>query len=258
MLMTRMLRQLYKNFTAYHLFAITIIAMVFGHAVAFLHGNNPIFLRIPDRILLPVFLISVGFNSGFKPGKVLWTGAVIVSFLGFFLFGVVRLYIPGVILILMFILEPFMRFLVRDKFLFWGVSLFLALLMYHSQYYFEFGTMAVIFAMAGWLNVNRADVSWDVVKPWQYFIFTYLTYMIFVRIELPFSLSQSLFFALALAFVMVMLLDFRTLLLNSFKCKPKSYLDRFFHYIGHRSMLIYFIQQIFFFISFYYLNFIDS
>lgn len=240
-----------KNLTAYDLFALTVVVMLLGHLVAFLYNNEFIWLRVPDRILLPVFLISAGFNSAKKPSKTMWTAAFGITFLCLYLFGVFRLFAPAVILLTQLFIEPFMTFLTFSWIRLWSASIFLILICYHAQVFLDFGTMGIIFAMAGWINVNRGVISHDVVRPWEFFIFTYVAYSIFVRFELQFDLVQSFVFQLGLAFVMWLMIDFRTLLLNSIRRKPKDYLEKLCFYLGHKSMLIYLLQQPVFMILFY-------
>lgn len=245
------LRFFQKNLTAYDLFALTVVAMLLGHFVAFLYNNEFVWLRIPDRILLPVFLISAGFNSAKKPSKTMWIAAFGITLLCLSLFGVFRFFAPAVILLTQLFIEPVMTFLTASWIRLWSMSLFLILTCYHAQVLFDFGTMGFIFAMAGWLNVNRGVVSHEVVRPWEFFIFTYVAYSIFVRFELQFDLLQSIVFQVGLAFVMWLLIDFRTLLLNSIRRKPRDYIEKFCFFLGHKSMLIYLLQQPVFMILLY-------
>lgn len=193
--------------------------------------------------MLPVFLISVGFNSAKRPSKVLWGGAVGISLYCYWLFDVKRLFAPAMILITQMILEPVMNFLVVSRMRLWSAAALLMIVCYRSQIFLEFGTMILIFGMAGWINVNRAIISKDVVKPWEFFVFSYIAYSIFVRYELSFDWTQAVVFQAALAVVMWLMLDFRRLLLNSIRRKPKDALEKLSYFLGHKSMVIYIIQQ---------------
>lgn len=245
------LRFFQNNLTAYDLFALTVAAMLLGHFVAFLCNNEFTWLRIPDRILLPVFLISAGFNSAKKPSKVMWTSAFSITLLCIYLFGVFRLFAPAVILITQILIEPVMNFLIYSWIRLWLAALFLLLICYHAQAFLDFGTMGILFAMAGWINVNRGVISEQVVRPWEFFVFTYVAYSIFVRFEFKFDLLQSFVFQLGLALVMWLLIEFRVLLLNSIKRKPKDHIEKICYFLGHKSMLIYLLQQPFFMILYY-------
>lgn len=239
-----------RNLTAYDLFGLTVVVMLLGHFVVFLCNNEYIWLRVPDRILLPVFLISAGFNSAKKPSKTLWFAAVGTTLLCLYLFGAFRLMAPAIILLSQIFIEPLMSFLIVSRIRLWIASAFLFLTCYHAQILFDYGTLGFLFVMAGWISVNKGIIPKNVVKPWQFFVFTYLVYSIFVSYEMRFDLLQTVVFQVGLALVMFLLLDFRTLLLNSIKRKPKDFIEKICFYLGHKSMLIYLLQQPVFMILF--------
>ncbi len=247
-------KYLRQNLTAYDLFALTVVAMVLGHLIAYFYPHKLYpelsWFRLFDKALLPVFLVSVGFNAGRRIGVGLLAGALITSLLAFFLFGVVRVYVLGTIIIVKIILEPLMNFLLRNRVVFWSANLVLALVSYYSQVLFEFGTLALIFGIAGWINVNRAVIPRSIVTPRVYYIFAALLYYIFTYIsgDPPFSFFQNIFFAGLLSLILWLLLDFRVLLMNSVKRKPKHLSGKIRHFLGHKSFEIYVIQHVFFFV----------
>lgn len=244
------LRTLSRDITAYDLFALTVASMILGHMIAFFYGNEPVLLRIPDRIMLPVFLVSIGFNAGKKPGRVIWVGGAVIFFCHYYLTGVVIFHIPILILIILYTIEPLMRVLLKSKFWFWAGSFLIFLLSYHSLFISDVGTMSLLFAMAGWLNVNRSVVPQDVVKPWHFFVFCYFLYSVFVRFELTFNFTEAVVFQIGSAFVFWLLYDFRRILLNSLRRRPRDVIEKLCHFMGHRSMEIYVVQQIFFIVTY--------
>ncbi len=252
-------RALKQNFTAYDLFALTVVAMLSGHMVAYFYPATEypelLWLRIFDRAMLPVFLVSVGFNAGRRIGMPLLAGAVLTTALGFFLYGVVRIYVLGTIIIVKLILEPLMTVLLRNRDLFWGASFLFAFFVYYSKILCEFGTVALIFAMAGWINFNRASVPRSIVTPRLYFIFSGVVYFIFISLddELPFTLLQRAIFVALLGIVLWLLLEFRSLLMNSLKNRPKNLSGKIRQFLGHKSFEIYVIQHVFFFVLYAYI-----
>lgn len=230
--------------------------MLLGHTIAYFfpHALYPdlTWFRLIDRALLPVFLVSVGFNSGRRIGIVLLSGAVVTSLAGFLVYGVVRIYVLGTIIIVKCLLEPLMRILLQSREIFWFANLFFAVISYHSQILCEFGTAALILGIAGWLNVNRSVIPRYVVTPELYFVFSGVVYFHFAQTDpdLPFTLLQSLVFAVLLSLVMWLLLGFRLLLMNSIQRKRKSLVQKASHFVGHKSFEIYVIQHVFFFLSY--------
>lgn len=251
-ILTPTIGKIKQDITAYDLFALTVSVMLLGHLIAFFYKSY-VWLNIPDRTLLPVFLISIGYNSGHKISKLMWFGALITSLSGFFLFKVVHIYILGTMIGIKLILDKLLSWLITSKKLFWTANFLFATLSTLTHALFEFGTIAVIMATAGWLNKNKHIVPEDIIKPKEYFIFSYITYMVFVNFTSALSTQQLCVLAVGAAFIMWLLYDFKKLLLNSIRRKPKDIIEKFCHFLGHKSLEIYIIQHlIFFHLVFYF------
>ena len=101
-----------KNLTSYDLFAIAVVNMVASHFF-FLFMREDMWLRIPDRITVLIFLLTIGYNSSRKTDLGLWAGAAITSTAYHVALGITWSTILGVIALLRLIIEPMMAFLLK-------------------------------------------------------------------------------------------------------------------------------------------------
>jgi hypothetical protein len=230
---------------AYDLFALTVIFMIIGHADSYLGGNN-IWWRVPDRIVIPVFLISIGYNSAQKTNRILLVGAIVMTFSNWLLKGWIRLDILAMIILLRYIIDPVMEWALKSKARFYGLNLLLLASYPLTNPYGEYGTLSLLMAMAGWINRNRSEVPPDIIKPYQHFIFSYICLLACTAIDPTFRLSVMQFFVIAagMAWVMYLLYNFRQLLLNSIAARPKDRIEKLCSFIGHKSLEIYMINSL--------------
>lgn len=226
--------------------------MVWGHYRIFFLPPNP-WLHIPDRILFPVFMITVGYNTGHKPGKMLWAGAVIIFLIQLIFTGKLYIQILGAIIFVKYITEPLASWLVTDRQLFWIFNFFLAITApIVNLYVCDFGTLTLMMSIAGWMSKNRADLP-DNIKLHHYFIFVFFSYMLFTVLVFQFFGPYLVFMGAGAAITMWMLYDFRQLILNSLRNKPKTVVRKISHFIGHKSMEIYIIHVVAF-LLYYHLS----
>ncbi|TAL30325.1 MAG: hypothetical protein EPN97_12955 [Alphaproteobacteria bacterium] len=246
------------NLTAYGLFAIAVLWMVAGHFSENL--TESLWLRVTDRILLPVFLIPIGYNAGRRVDWKLAGGAVLVSSLRWFMFhrwlpalsmGYVTILVT--IVITRLVLEPLMEFALKSRARFWGASLALAgLAPFTHSHVCEYGTLGILMAMAGWLSRNRGQEPKPPVEPSEFFLLVYFYYIAFNQSLYEFSAPQLAVTAAGTAVVFRLLWDFRRLLLNSLRSKPADIVARVARFTGGNSLEIYTLHMIAYYGIYYY------
>lgn len=234
-----------RNLTAYDLFALTVVVMIAGHiGYYFMPDEN--WARVPDRILVPVFLVSIGYNAGRKTTDNLWKYAAFMAALHGFLYHEFFLNIIGTIIIIRPFLDPLVKFLLKSRTMLWSASLVMTAVSPLITPYIEYGTLAVVLAMAGWINKNRSEVPENIVKPYQYFIFAYLSHLYFAQMLYGFTPLLFSLVAIGAGIVFCLLYDFRELLMNSIKRRPKDLIEKICSFIGRKGLEIYVLHVILF------------
>ncbi|MDD9899664.1 MAG: hypothetical protein OXT65_01650 [Alphaproteobacteria bacterium] len=243
-----------KTLTIYDLFAMTIVVMVLGHTVALFELDA--WLRMPDRILVPVFMIGFGYNVGRPLDKKLLASAVIILLARWLFFretlAPVAFFpmsiLAGFVLVRL-TLEKMMPFMLKGKAHFWGMNaLLLALLQYSHEWGWEYGTLCYILAIAGWLCRNEHEVPEDVVRVKEYFFFGYVLFLIVNQGLFTFSPAQFCVYAAGSAGVFAVMYNLRTFVLNAVRRKrPKDRVARFVRFLGHNSIEVYVAHTLFFY-----------
>ncbi|MCB1839228.1 MAG: hypothetical protein KDI61_03045 [Alphaproteobacteria bacterium] len=235
------LERLKKDLTAYDLVALNVAVMLFGHICYFFISDN-LWLRIPDRILVCIWLIPVGYNLGHKPGKRIWAGAFLLTFSEYVLFHYININFLWTILLVRQVTEPLARALLKDKYLFWGVNIIFLVLSPITNFFFEYGTLAFIMTMAGWMRMNEAFLKESFIKPSEYFVFAFLAHIMFTQVAFQFNGLQTTLIALGSTVVFWLLYHFKGLVLNSLRRRPKDPIEKLCFFMGHKSLEIYIVH----------------
>ncbi len=90
------------------------------------------------------------------------------------------------IIALRFIIDPVMTFALKSKLRFWGLNAGLLVVSTFTSIFLEYGSLALIMAMAGWISRNRDETPAHIVKPADYFCFTGGAFIIFTAHDLSF------------------------------------------------------------------------
>lgn len=239
------LNNLIKNLTAYDLFALTVVIMIFGHIAYYFYPDDNI-LRIPDRIMVPVFLVSIGYNSGRKLTSLLIIGACLMTYMHFLLTEEIHGNVLLTYILVRIILQPIINFSLKSKYHFWGTYLILLFLAPILENYTDYGSLSIIMAMAGWINKNRSEVPQEISTPKVFFYAAYFAFLFWVNIFYKFSIPMIIIFALGNAIIFWILYNFKTLLLNSIKRRPKDPIEKICSVLGHKSLEIYLLHMIIF------------
>ena len=235
--------KLKNNLTAYDFFALTVLAMVIGHIIYFMFPSED-WLRLPDRLFLPVFLVSVGYNAGHRPSPLLWIGTILICLSDFFLMEVFLIRTIGTILLIKYSIEPLMTWCIKNTERFWIVMTILAFVSPMADLYVEYGTLGFVLAAAGWLNKNKSLPEVQKISIPAFFCFALISYMWLTIVFFPFTPIEFVIIAVGNMVTLYLLYNMKTLLLNSIRNKPKTIFQKTRRYIGHKSLEIYVIHMI--------------
>lgn len=229
--------------------------MLIGHVFYYFMPDNN-WARVPDRIMVPVFLVSIGYNSGHPVSRLLIFSTLLLCAVDFTIMQEYQVNVLGTIILLRYTIEPLAQFLLKNRILFWGAHVLFVALFQITDIFFEYGTLAYIMAMAGWINKNGEGVSGKIIKPSEYFIVITIIFIITQQIVFGFSHLQTFVMACGLSITMYLLFNMRTMLMNTIRHKPKDFIGRFCKFLGHRSLEIYVIHILLFQAILYYALFL--
>ena len=228
--------------------------MIAGHVASFFLPDI-LWLRIPDRMFVLTFLVATGYNSGHKFNPIIYIGFVIICVLSYFTEQHLPINILGTLLFVRFTLEPLTRGLFLNKSVFWSANIVFIILFPITNSLFEYGTLAYILALAGWINKNQHLVK-NIINPLEYFIFALFAYLLATQLTFQFPQTQMVIVGIGCAIMMVLLYHLKTLLLNSIRAKPTDTISRFCQFLGHKSLEIYIFHYALFQIVMIYIMYI--
>jgi hypothetical protein len=231
------------------LFALTIAIMIGGHMAYFFSDGN-LWLRIFDRMTIPVLLISVGYNLGHKITWPIYWGFILIFLGSLFVPYGSPINILGVFMLIKLFLHPLIIFLSRSKILFWGAYSIIAFISPFTDLLFEYGSVAVVLATAGWIIRNQDDIR-HITTPAHFMIFAFFSHLWFTQILFEFSQTQLICVAIGSAFIMWLLLDYKTLILTSLKRRPRDLIEKTCALLAHKSLEIYVLHLLVFMIIYY-------
>lgn len=218
--------------------------MVVSHVFYYFAPDIP-WTRIPDRISVPVFLVLIGYNAGQKLPKTIYMGAVAIWLMNIATFDSYFINFLGTIILVRLLIDPMATAIIKNKASFWGVNLMLVVLFPITSVFFDYGSLAIIMALAGWLNKN-GSLATDIVKPYEYFVFATITYLMCMKLTFGFGSIEIAIVAIGLSLVMYLLYHMKTLLMNSIRNKPVDAIGRFCKFLGHKSLEIYIVHILLF------------
>ena len=229
--------------TANHLFALAVVSMVIGHAVHFfgltIIGDSAGLYRIPDRILAPIFLIAIGYNSGHKLSRFFILGTIFLTLFESLALGFPYGNILLTILIVRYTIEPLAQHMIKQPSSLWGISTILIIAYPLTIPFIEYGTIAYVLAFSGWLSKNARALDLKTVKPAIYFIFAFFAYVVVIQLNFNFSTSILLITSVGASITFFLMYNFHRLLLNSLKSKKKTPLSKITKFLSHKSLEIF-------------------
>jgi hypothetical protein len=227
----------YKNITAYDLFAFTVVCMITTHAAQYFLPLQ--FLQLPGRIAAPIFIISVGYNVGHKLSKSIWAAAIFIFVLDTILLGAFRANFLIALILIRLCIEPLMLWALKNKVRFWGLFTLCIILYLPTNIIISHGTLSILLAMAGWMSRNRDTVPKNIVKPQEYFIYAYIVYATCIQFWYEFTVLEFIVFFIGSSYVFFLMYNFRDLIVNSLKRKPRDLIEKINFFLGHKSLQIY-------------------
>lgn len=227
--------------TAYELFALAVVAFLIDHVGLYFYSED-LWFRV-FRLFALVWFVPTGYNAGRKPDYAMWQSVLGLCFLSYGLgFDVLPVVAVGTILVIRLFIDRLAEFAVQDWRIFWMVNAALLMLIPSTSKYFEYGTVAVIIALGGWLLRHKERVHKKIVDVRLYFAFMTGVYLVFTHSYFPFSAAQWAVVIASTLATAVLMYNFKALLLNSVYRKSQDWVSKACRWVGHKSLYIYVIQ----------------
>jgi len=232
------------SLTSHELFAAAVAFFLIDHT-GFYFGAGNLWWRI-FRACGFIWFLPAGYNSGQKGGFRIWMGIAILAVtdqqIGLGLFPLNAL---ATILFIKFTVDAVMHVALRSRTAFWLTNAALMALYPLSDQLMEYGTLALLMGIAGWLLRHQHDESIrKIIDLRLYFVLVAAVYVVAEQVTFQFSTLQLLFVIASTAWVTAVMYNFKTLLMNSLAQKSPDALSRLCRFIGHKTLEIYVISYL--------------
>ena len=217
-----------------------VIIMIIDH-IGMYFFNDWLWFRALGRIGgAPVWFFLIGYAHTRKIPDRLFIGALILAAADFILFQkVFAMSALVTIILLRLTIDHVMNFALQNRYLFVVSSVLLAFAYIFTQMLFEYGTLALFFAMAGYMTRQRERIERETfVTKWDYYGFLTFTFFMFIFMQnaiFGFDVVQFTFMALCTAAVMVVLVTMEPMTFPQIRQPQK----RFLMFCGRRTLDIY-------------------
>lgn len=204
------LKHLSKDLTTYDLLkTFAVILMIVDHVGYYFYDENDWF-RLLGRLCVPVWFFLIGYARSRDLGPRMWVGAVILVISSVVAgMGALPVNILGTMIIIRLVIDPVMKRSLQAPNAIWQISTIMILLTFPTSYMFEYGTLAVIMAMFGWLVRNQHEIPGGERLTQQYFFFSMAVFTLLQIMFFEFSGNQIPFFGAGVLAVMCILMFFR-------------------------------------------------
>lgn len=204
------LAHLTRDITSYDLLkTFAVVFMVIDH-VGYYFFEDDNWWRVAGRLCVPVWFFLIGYARSRDLGWRMWAGMGILALAsGVTGSGFLPLNILGTMLIIRLVIDGVMvRTQIHAQAL-WQMGVFFLLLSFPSAYLFEYGTLAIIMAMFGWLVRHQHEYPDGVRQTRRFFLFSYVVFVVMQAAFFGFKDNQIFFFAGGILAVMCVLMFFR-------------------------------------------------
>jgi len=232
-----MTKPLPKDLTSYDLLkTLAVVLMIIDHAGYFFFPDDN-WWRVAGRLCVPMWFFLIGYAQSRDLSPRLWIGAgilIVTSIVcGHYLFP---LSILATMIVIRFIIDPFMRWALHSDFRFWLAGVLLFLLILPTNFIAEYGSQGLLLAMFGYLARNYQALGRK-----HDFVVNYALFMLFAFTIPQFflhGLSTTQFYVLFIGSALVLygLYNFRPAVIAR---KIPASLTKILQFTGRRTLEIY-------------------
>ena len=225
-----------------------VITMVIDHIGIYLYPDQ-LWFRTIGRLSFPAWLFLIGYARSRDLPLKIWIGIGLLI-IGDFLVGreMFPLNILVTIALVRILIDPFMESMLKSPARFWTISIALLVIALPTNLMSEYGALAIITAIFGYLVRNRHEIEERgdhfVTKDFlsYYMIFSLFAYFIVQQILFMFSMQQFLFMAFGVTILHLFLMHFALATFPKMTEKSGTVGKYFFQICGRRTLEIYVVH----------------
>lgn len=226
---------------------LAVIVMIIDHVGLYFFQNEDWFRTI-GRIGMPVWFFMIGYASTRALPNRLLIGAFILAAVDFLLFQ--KLFAMNALVTIMLLrlsIDHVMNFITQSRYLFYLIVVLLVLLSIPTSVIVEYGTMALLFAIAGYMVRHKDKIhELTFVTEKDFYGFMSLIFLGFCVIQNgQFGLSEAQLFVMVVltALTMVSLITMKPLTFPDFK---EPMVKKIVQYCGRNTLDIYVVHLVIF------------
>lgn len=233
-------KTLTKDLTSYDLLkTFAVILMIVDHTGYYFFDDDE-WWRAIGRFCVPVWFFLIGYARSRDLGPLMWGGMIVLAAASWISgMGLFPLNILASIIVVRLVLDAVMARAMLNERTFWQISTLMLFLVVPSSYAFEYGTLAVILAMYGWLLRHQAEIEDGVRLTFKFFGFTLAAFVFFQILFFDFTQIQVAVMTAGCLLVMALLPLFRPTTFAGSSSGVWKYLFAPVRLIGRHTLEIY-------------------
>jgi len=226
---------------------LAVIIMIIDHTGFYFFPGEEWFRAI-GRIGMPVWFFLVGYAKGREITNPLFIGAIILIAMDWILFNSILAFNALVTIILIRLsIDLLMCYALYSRYILFLTIIILSLCYFGTSYVFEYGTLAFLFAMAGYITRHQVSLLKETfLSPYDLIglkVFLFAIFCLTQNAQFGFSDPQFLFLGIGTALIMWTLNYLRPMTFPKLK---NPMLIRLLHLGGRKTLEIYVAHLVFF------------
>ena len=235
-----------KDITSYDLLkTFAVVIMIIDHFGAYFFPDE-LWLRAIGRLSYPIWLFLIGYARSRDLSQLLWIGGGLLVLANFVVgMALFPLNILFVILAVRLLLDPLMKLARQSVFIQWGLAVILLLLVVLFYYVLEYGTLALLTAMFGFMARRKEETdNQDALV--HFMIFAALSFIAVQALTFEFDTAQFLVMAIFSALLHSILCDFKPVIYPALTARLPAAVVWLAQLCGRRTLEIYVVHLLVF------------
>lgn len=234
------LKHLSKDLTSYDLLkALAVLLMLADHIGYYFYPDDNSW-RLVGRMCVPIWFFLIGYARSRDLGPRLWGGMIILVLASAVTgMGVIPLNILATMIVIRLLIDPVMTRSMQSSQTLWQLSLIFLFLIIPSSYLFEYGTLAVIMGMYGWLVRHRHEYPQGEIQLQRFFFFALGTFVFMQTIFFGFNQQEMVALFVGIPVVMGLLTLFKPVVFSGTGTGVKGVLCAPLRFMGRWTLEIY-------------------